>query len=161
MRNPTVPDELARLLPELGEITGCRDWTMTRGHLTRRDCAIYFLDSQEFRVPELVIKVLRNANGKNKARDIHRKSLPFFKAATAAFTIPEPLFPLGGGDALAMECIDAPLCRAGGQRNPARQSVRRRRRKIIAYHDPGKIALLPVTQDHDGTWDRTHTMRRD
>ncbi len=129
MCHPKVPDELARLLPELCEITGCRDWTMTRGHLTRRDCAIYFLSSQEYRIPELVIKVLRNATGKNKARDIHRKSLPFFKAATAAHTIPEPLFPLGGGDALAMECIDAPLCGArlakGFHRRATREAVLR------------------------------------
>ena len=148
MRNLKVPAELARLFPELCEITGCHDWAMTRGHLTRRDCAIYFLGSSAFRIPKVVIKVLRNATGRNKARDIHRKSLPFFQAATAAFTVPEPLFPLGGGDALAMEWIDAPLCGArlakGFHRRATREAVLRGAGSWLGwFHSLNQVASEP------------------
>lgn len=148
MRNFGFPKELVRFLPELSQRTGCDDWLMTRGHLNRRDCAIYFLGSRQYRLPKVVIKVWRNSPAKNKARDIHRKSLHYYHGATGRFTIPEPLFAFSDGQALAMECIDSPLCGTllakGFHRRGTRESVIRNAGSWLAwFHEQNGISNVP------------------
>lgn len=148
MRSFGIPDELARFLPEFRQTTGCDDWLVTRGHLNRRDCAIYFLGSRQYRIPKVVIKIWRNSPAKHKARDLHRKSLGYYHAATDRFTVPEPLFLFSGGTAIAMECIDAPLCGSllakGFHRRTTRESVIRNAGGWLAwFHAQNGISNVP------------------
>lgn len=144
-----VPEDVENILPALIRKTGCDDWKVARSPLLRRDCRIYFLESNSFRLPGLVLKIYRKDEVREHlARNLHRKSRRFMKAATAEFAVPEPVLLLPEANAMVMEFVKAPsagslLMRGFHSVEIRRAVVRKAARWLKWFHESNGVERLP------------------
>ena len=149
MQGGRLPDEVAAVMPKLVRKTGCDDWTLARSPLQRRDCVIHFLRSKTFRLPELVLKVYRKEEvGENLAHVVHRKCKRFHQAATASCTVPEPVICVQEGNAMVMECVNAPsaavlLMKGFLSREKRRDVIRKAATWLRWFHESSGVVVRP------------------
>lgn len=113
MRNPNDAGSqsvgLRTLFPALAAATGCDDWEVIGVPMHRRNCAVHFLRSACFRYPQVVLKTFHPGKTKPKlAKELFAKSQVCHAGATAAYSVPEPIFLSHEHNAWAMERILVP-----------------------------------------------------
>lgn len=118
-----------------------------RAPLSRGEGRIYFLKSERFVHPGIVIKMHRkDAVTRGFVRRIHRHSLRLHRAMTPACRIPEPLFFLRDQNVVGMEHVNAPTAgslvmrrvRAGKRRE---QSIRMAGRWLRWFHEQSDLSV--------------------
>ena len=107
--NPRVYPELAEILSELAEETGCADWKVAGRILPRRNSKVAFLESRTFRIPRIVLKSFAINPDWDPAPKFHRRSRRYYRGATESCTVPEPIALLTKANSVATAFIDAPF----------------------------------------------------
>jgi tRNA A-37 threonylcarbamoyl transferase component Bud32 len=149
MQGGRLPEEVAAILPKLARKTGCDDWSLARSPLQRRDCVIYFLHSESFRLPDLVLKIYRKDEvAENLAEAVHRKCKRFHQAGSARFGVPEPVVFLREENAMVMEFVEAPsaallLMKGFYSRERRRDVIRKAAGWLRWFHESSGVVARP------------------
>lgn len=102
-------EEFIGIVPRLFEKTGCDDWQLARAPVSRNGSRIFFLKSQRFVHPGVVIKMHRkDAVTRGFVKRVHKHSQRLHGAMTPACRIPAPLFFFQDQNTIGMEYVDAP-----------------------------------------------------
>ena len=146
--------DITELLPILCRRTACDDWRVIGEPLQRRECQIYFIESEQFGPHRLVLKVYHAslANG-NLAKHEHQKLRRLKQVASEDCTVPESLLLMPRRNALVMEYIDAPISAqllVTGALMPGRRLfvIRRAARWLHWFHSQSQVAEEPYQAYH-------------
>ena len=141
--------DINEILPVLCKRTGCDDWRAIGEALKRRECNIYFIESAQFELPRLVLKVYHAslANG-NLAKNEHQMLRRLKQVASEDCTVPESFLLLPRRNALVMEYIDAPVSAqllVTGAMIPGRRLfvIRRAARWLRWFHSQSQVVDTP------------------